>query len=278
MSPSELARAIVGTARADESSAPLESARPLRDEAPALHLTGGRTRAGSEGPALDGVDLRVGHGEIVGIAGVEGNGQRTLVNAIAGLSAMTAGQLQCGGRDVTRASLLERRAHGLRIIPFERNVEGLSLSSALWQNWSARLLVARRMLRMIAPGRLRAASASALARWGVRFASVDQPAAALSGGNAQKIILAREIDDDAALIIAAQPTRGLDIEATAFVWRALRAARDRGCGVLLISSDLDELFDISDRVVVLLSGRVVQTFAAPYDLHAVGAAMTGAVA
>jgi ABC-type uncharacterized transport system ATPase subunit len=125
---------------------------------------------------------------------------------------------------------------------------------------------------------LRAASASALARWGVRFASVDQPAAALSGGNAQKIILAREIDDDAALIIAAQPTRGLDIEATAFVWRALRAARDRGCGVLLISSDLDELFDISDRVVVLLSGRVVQTFAAPYDLHAVGAAMTGAVA
>jgi ABC-type uncharacterized transport system ATPase subunit len=155
MSPGDLARAIVGAGRVDDSSAPLEPARTLLDVAPALHLSGGRTRAGSEGPALDGVDLRVGHGEIVGIAGVEGNGQRTLVNAIAGLSAMTAGHVRCGGRDVTTASLLERRAHGLRIIPFERNVEGLSLSSSLWQNWCARLLVARRMLRMIDPGRLR---------------------------------------------------------------------------------------------------------------------------
>ena len=278
MNPTELAHAILGAARADEPGAPLEPARSSTNRAPALHLSGGCTRASGEGPALDAVDLHVGHGEIVGIAGVEGNGQRTLVNAIAGLSAMTAGRLQCGGRDLTRASLLERRAHGLRIIPFERNVEGLSLSSALWQNWSARLLVARRMLRTIEPRRLRAASRSALARWGVRFASVDQPAGALSGGNAQKVILAREIDDDAALIVAAQPTRGLDIEATAFVWQALRGARDRGCGVLLISSDLDELFDISDRVVVLLSGRVARTFEAPYDLHAVGAAMTGAVA
>ena len=246
------------------------------DKLPALELLGAATRATPDGPPLADVDLTVGHGEIVGIAGVEGNGQRTLVNAIAGLCALSAGRLNCGGRDLTRTSLLERRGHGLRIIPFERNVEGLSLSSALWQNWSARLLVAGRQLRLVDPQRLRGLCRSALERWSVRFASVDQPAGALSGGNAQKTIFAREIDDDAMLIVAAQPTRGLDIAATAFVWAALRAARERGCGVLVISSDLDELFDISDRVVVMLSGRIVGEFCAPYDLGAIGAAMTGA--
>ena len=99
--------------------------------------------------------------------------------------------------------------------------------------------------------------------------------AALSGGNAQKLILAREVDADASLIIAAQPTRGLDVGATAFVWKSLREARARGCGVLLISSDLDELFDISDRIVVMLSGRIAGEFTPPYSLADVGAAMTG---
>ena len=96
--------------------------------------------------------------------------------------------------------------------------------------------------------------------WGVRYASATQNAGALSGGNAQKVILAREIDEDARLIVAAQPARGLDIGATAFVWSALREAAGRGCGVMLISSDLDELFDVSHRLVVMLSGRVVAEF------------------
>jgi ABC-type uncharacterized transport system ATPase subunit len=212
----------------------------------------------------------------VGIAGVEGNGQRTLVNALAGLAPLTGGTFTLAGQDVTRAILRDRRARGLRIIPFERNVEGLSLRSSLWQNWSARLLVAGKLLRVIDPKRLRAASRTALDRWSVRFDTVDQPASALSGGNAQKVILAREIDDDATLIVAAQPTRGLDIAAMAFVWRALREARDRGCGVIVISSDLDELFDISDRVIVMVSGRIAGEFAPPYELGVVGAAMTAA--
>ena len=97
----------------------------------------------------------------------------------------------------------------------------------------------------------------------MRFSTPNQPAGSLSGGNAQKLILAREVDDDATLIIAAQPTRGLDVGATAFVWRSLREARARGCGILLISSDLDELFDISDRIVVMLSGRINGEFRPP---------------
>ena len=103
----------------------------------------------------------------------------------------------------------------------------------------------------------------------------DPDAGALSGGNAQKVTLAREIDGDACVIIAAQPVRGLDIGATAFVWSALRAAAARGCGVLLISSDLDELFDIGDRLLVMLSGRIAGEFSPPYDIGAVGRAMTG---
>lgn len=240
-----------------------------------LDLCDVSTLGDAEGPALREVTLSIKAGEIVGIAGVEGNGQRTLVRAIANLVDMTDGSLALGGVDVTSAPLAQRRSVGLRIIPFERNTEGLSLSSSLWENWSARELLQSKLLRAINPSSLRKRCDEALKAWGVHYATTGQKAGSLSGGNAQKVILAREVDADAKLIIAAQPTRGLDIGATAFVWRSLREARDRGCGVLLISSDLDELFDISDRVVVMLSGQVAGTFEAPYQIGAVGAAMTG---
>ena len=242
----------------------------------ALVMENVSTRPDEEGRALEAVDLTVHRGEIVGVAGVEGNGQRTLVRAAAGLAGLAAGTIRLGAADVTARSLIERRAAGLRMIPFERNSEGLSLTSALWENWAARpLLLAGGALRLINPGRLRRLCAASLKQWDVRFATTTQPAGSLSGGNAQKVILAREVDDAARLLIAAQPTRGLDIGAAAFVWQSLRSLRGRGCGVLLISSDLDELFDISDRIVVMLSGRIAGRFTPPFDLDAVGAAMTG---
>jgi simple sugar transport system ATP-binding protein len=241
-----------------------------------LELDGVSTRPDPEGPALERVSLRVGRGEIVGVAGVEGNGQRTLVRALSHLAELQDGRIRLAGSDVSRTPLSGRRGAGLRVIPFERNSEGLSLSSALWENWAARGLLAGGALRLINPAGLRRACDRSLKDWNVRYATTTQPAGSLSGGNAQKLILAREIDADAALIVAAQPTRGLDVGATAFVWRALREARARGCGVLLISSDLDELFDISDRLVVMLSGRIAAEFRPPYRLGEVGAAMTGA--
>ena len=244
----------------------------------ALRLTGVRTVGDAEGPALDDLSLRVGPGEIVGVAGVEGNGQRNLVRVIAGLAAVTGGEVRLGGTAVTASGLARRRSLGLRIIPFDRNVEGLSLTSGLWQNWSAGALLQRALLAPIRPSRLRDRCARALTAWDVHFASPSQPAGSLSGGNAQKVILAREIDDEARLVVAAQPTRGLDVRATAFVWQALRSARERGCGVLLISSDLDELFDVADRVLVMLSGRIVAEHLPPYDLAAVGRTMTGLAA
>ncbi|MDE3761914.1 ABC transporter ATP-binding protein [Sinorhizobium meliloti] len=243
-----------------------------------LSLKAVSTRPDSEGIALDGVDLDIRPGEIVGIAGVEGNGQKTLVRAISALADLAGGSIVLAGHDVTGKPLAARRAIGLRIIPFERNVEGLSLTSSLWQNWSARKLLQGSLLKVIRPSAVREACDRSLREWSVHYHNSAQKAGSLSGGNAQKVILAREVDRDARLIIAAQPTRGLDIGATAFVWQALRQARDRGAAILLISSDLDELFDISDRVVVMLSGRVNGEFHAPFNIASVGAAMTDAAA
>ncbi|MBW4022626.1 MAG: ATP-binding cassette domain-containing protein [Proteobacteria bacterium] len=238
-------------------------------------LAGVSTRPATDGQRLDAVDLVVRAGEILGIAGVEGNGQRPLVEALAGLVPLARGAVALDEADVTALSLAERRRRGLRIIPFERNTEGLSLSSPLWENFAARSLLGRSALALIDPKRLRGEAEAAFATWDVRYGSVENPARSLSGGNAQKVILAREIDAEARLIIMAQPTRGLDLGATAFVWQAMREARARGLGLILISSDLDELFDISDRVVVLQGGRVAGRFDPPYDLAAVGAAMVG---
>ena len=264
--------ALVGEAE----EAPAAAAHAHVTAPPVLAMTVLTTRPDAEGRALHGVTLAVRRGEIVGVAGVEGNGQRPLVQAFAGLASVQSGTITLGGADVTRAPPLARRARGLRIIPFERNSEGLSLSSSLWENWSARALLRGAVLRLISPGRLRALCEASLRQWDVRFAATTQNAGSLSGGNAQKVILAREMDAEATVVIAAQPTRGLDIGATAFVWRSLREIRARGCGVLLISSDLDELLDISDRIVVMLSGRIAGEFAPPYNLHAIGRAMTGA--
>ena len=265
--------ALVGAA--ELAGAPAAAATVAVTRPSVIELKGISTRPDNEGPALAGVDLRIGEGEIVGVAGVEGNGQRTLVRALAQLADLASGNITLAGKDVTAAPLIERRAAGLRVIPFERNSEGLSLSSALWENWSARELLLGRLLKFINPAALRRACDVALKQWDVRYSTTTQNAGSLSGGNAQKLILAREVDQDASFIIAAQPTRGLDVGATAFVWRSLREARARGVGVLLISSDLDELFDISDRVVVMLSGRIVAEFRPPYRLGDVGAAMTG---
>jgi general nucleoside transport system ATP-binding protein len=262
--------ALVGAAMPHGAShAPATAGRAV------ARLAGVSTRPGADGQSLTAIDLTVGAGEILGVAGVEGNGQRPLVEAIAGLVPLTHGSVSLDDGDVSGLSLAERRRRGLRIVPFERNTEGLSLSSPLWENFAARSLAGGGALSLINPAALRRESETAFKTWDVRFGRVDNPARSLSGGNAQKVILSREIDAAARLIVLAQPTRGLDLGATAFVWQAMRDARGRGLGLILISSDLDELFDISDRVIVLQGGRIAGRFAPPYDLAAVGAAMVG---
>lgn len=285
-SAAELSRWIMGDAKVQTQvqtqvqagASTASTATPPRNLAAptVLRLHKLSTQPDAEGAALDDVSLDIRAGEIIGIAGVEGNGQRTLVRAIAALAQTASGSIELAGRDLTHSDLATRRAAGLRIIPFERNVEGLSLNSSLWENWSMGRLLQGGLLSFVRPARLQADCDTALVQWDVRYAHCGQPAGSLSGGNAQKVIFAREVDASARLIIAAQPTRGLDIGATAAVWKALRDARDRGAAIILISSDLDELFDISDRVLVMLRGKVVGDYGAPFDLREVGQAMVGA--
>ncbi|HLJ69797.1 MAG TPA: ATP-binding cassette domain-containing protein, partial [Roseiarcus sp.] len=158
--------ALVGaTGETKAAPVPAEVSRA----APLLAMERIVTRADSEGPGLEEASLTIGRGEIVGVAGVEGNGQRTLVRVLANLVDAQSGRILLGGRDITRTPLSERRARGLRVIPFERNSEGLSLLSALWENWSARQLVLGPALKLINPARYRKACDVSLKEWDVRY-------------------------------------------------------------------------------------------------------------
>ena len=275
----ELSDAMVGAEGAAGPSAPVARPPVRADRTALLELGGVTTSATAAEHPLDGVDLELGAGEILGVAGVEGNGQRGLVSAIAGLTRVTAGTVRIGGRDVTRAGAATRRRLGLRLVPFDRTTEGISRSASLWANQSALRLVERRRRRsipVVSIRRFKEAARRALDRWGVQYQTVVQPAASLSGGNVQRLILSRELTGDLEVLVAAQPTRGLDFAATDFVRRTLEDLRDSGVGVLLVSSDLDELFGLSDRLAVMLGGRMVAAFTPPYDRRAVGDAMIGA--
>ncbi len=213
---------------------------------------------GPAGGGVRGVDLDVGAGEIVGLAGVEGNGQRELVLALAGLEVAHAGTIAVDGVDVTGATVAARRARGLAFVPEDRHRHGLVLDATVADN------VALGRQREVARGwrldrRAQAALATRLlTELDVRPADPSMPARALSGGNQQKLVVARELDRPGGrFVLAAQPTRGVDLAAVARIHARLLAAADAGAGVLVVSADLDELLALSDRIVVLHRGRLV---------------------
>ena len=229
--------------------------------------------------ALEDIDLEIHKGEIVGIAGVEGNGQGELVDAIIGTAHVAGGTIELLGEDITRASVRRRREAGVGYVPEDRHEEGLLLSSPLWENaalghqtkapYGSRWWLNRDGARDQTE-RIRET-------FDVRTPNIDVSAHALSGGNQQKLILGRELTSDPTLLIAAHPTRGIDVGAQAAVWEEIRRARSAGLATLLISADLDELIGLSDTIVVMLRGAFVARLApddvTPRDL---GAYMTGA--
>ena len=286
VSQGELSDAIVGPASGTdlaigagaESEATSKATRGAAERRTLLELVRVSSRRSAFEPGLSGIDLRVQAGEIVGVAGVEGNGQRSLVSAVAGLTAVTDGSVLLDGTEVTRAPAVARRRQGLRLVPFDRNSEGISRRAPLWLNQSVlRIVSRRRRSPLISLHQHKRQATEAMDRWRVRYDTVTQPAESLSGGNVQRLILSRELAPGLDVLVAAQPTRGLDFSATGLVRRSLEDLRDAGAGVLLVSSDLDELFELSDRLVVMYGGRVAARFVAPYDRRAVGDAMTGAL-
>ncbi len=233
-------------------------------------------------PLCDDVDLVVHAGEVVGIAGVEGNGQTELVETIMGMRRGSAGTITLSGTDLTRASTLARREAGIGYVPEDRTRHGLLASQPLWAN---RMLghQSRRPISRGGPfGLLDRAAARRdteriVAEFDVRTPGIDVAASALSGGNQQKLVVGRELSGDPVLLIASHPTRGVDVGAQAGIWEVLRNARAAGLAVLLVSADLDELIGLSDTIKVMLRGRLVaDADPATVTPEELGAAMTGA--
>jgi general nucleoside transport system ATP-binding protein len=218
---------------------------------------------------VDGVDLTIRAGEIVGIAGVEGNGQSELVEALAGLRSVQKGRVTILGADLTGASPRELAEHAVSHIPEDRHKYGLVLAHPLADNLVLsrydRQPFARWLCRMF--DAVRQFAARLVAEYDVRASSVQAQTATLSGGNQQKAVVARELAAGPRLLIAAQPTRGVDVGATELIHRRIIAARDAGTAVLLVSSELDELLAVADRLVVMYRGRVTAEMEASEASH-----------
>ena len=211
---------------------------------------------------VDGFDLEVRAGEIFGIAGVEGNGQRELVEALMGMRPKTAGTVEIDGHDVTSATPRQVIDLGVGHVPEDRTKHGLvgpfSVGDNLVLNRYRRRPFSRRGLRQ--EGAIRERAVDLIARFDVRTPGPDVAAATLSGGNQQKVIIARELTGDPKLLVAAQPTRGLDVGSIEFIHRELVRLRDQGAAVLLVSAELDEVLTLSDRIGVIYRGTLVGTF------------------
>ncbi|MET9001783.1 ABC transporter ATP-binding protein [Amycolatopsis sp. NPDC004169] len=239
---------------------------------------------GSDRNALDDVTFTVRAGEVLGIAGVEGNGQTELVETIMGMRKATGGTIELvdadgKARDLTKTGTLARREAGIGYIAEDRTRHSLLLTQPLWVNrilgYQTREPVSKGQLLDIAGAR---ADTERIVRdYDVRTPGIDVPAAALSGGNQQKLIVGRELSGNPVLLIASHPTRGVDVGAQALIWENIRQARAAGLAVLLISADLDELIGLSDTIRVMLRGRLVsEADPATVTPQELGSAMTGA--
>ncbi|GAA3208944.1 ABC transporter ATP-binding protein [Actinocorallia longicatena] len=229
----------------------------VAEDGTGVRIEGLRVRRADGSAALDGVDLRIAPGEIVGVAGVEGNGQSELVAALSGALA-GEGRFEVAGTDLTGTGPAERTAAGVGIVPEDRHHEGCVPAMSVAENLYLGRLGEFRRRGLLDRAALRAAAAAVIGEHGIRAAGPDAPMGTLSGGNQQKVVVARELAlDPLRFLVAAQPTRGLDIAAVDAVLARIRAAAARGAAVLVVSSELPELLALCDRVLVAYRGRLL---------------------
>jgi len=228
---------------------------------------------------VPGADLVIRSGEIYGLAGVGGNGQTELVETLAGLRAPLGGSVELDGAgDIAALSPRKRSALGVAVITADRAKYGLAASLSVAENYAVKQVAqgAFGSTLCLDGGGMRRAALAAVEEFGILgVRSPTQTAGLLSGGNAQKLVIARELAVLPRLLIAHSPSRGLDARATADIHRRLAASRDAGAAVLLVSEDLDEVLALSDRIGVMTAGRIVLEAAPPFSRQAIGAAMVG---
>lgn len=230
--------------------------------------------------ALDDVHFDIRPGEIVGIAGVEGNGQTALVEALMGQIRETGGSIRLEGRELTGLTVSERRELGVSFVPEDRQREGIPMNGTVLEGLAAGKIRHTRktpwLVRAL-PAETRDWAREMVEQHRIRTASIDTRCAYLSGGNQQKIVIARELEEQPKLLVLAQPTRGVDLGAIDFIYERIMEAAVAGCAVLLISADLDELMRLSDRILVMYDGRIVaeeqaaRTSREELGMHMVGA-------
>jgi general nucleoside transport system ATP-binding protein len=227
--------------------------------------------------AVRGVSFQVRAGEIVGIAGVDGNGQTELIDAITGLRRPREGSVAVAGREVTTQGAKDVIESGIGHIPEDRQRRGLVLEFTLAENLALEDYRKPPDSRFgwLFPQRLMARAERLLREFDVRGGGPQTLASTLSGGNQQKVVIAREVGRDPRVLLAAQPTRGLDVGAIEYVHRRLIETRDRGKAVLLVSLELDEILSLADRILVIYEGRIVAEYGPGASEEELGIAMTG---
>jgi general nucleoside transport system ATP-binding protein len=251
-----------------------------RDTDPVLRARGVSYRTPDpQGTSLVDLDLDVRPGEVLGIVGVDGNGQDELAAVLTGSLRPTLGRIELGGQDTSGWSVADFLAAGVGVVPADRQRQGLALTMSLARN----LLVDRRheprFSRMggllIDDRAVEGYAAEMITKFDIRASGPGAPAASLSGGNQQKVILARELERDIRLLVASQPTRGLDVGSIEYVHRRLLEVAAAGCAVVLITSELDEALALAARIVPIYEGRAMGVVTPPYDRQRIGTLMGG---
>jgi len=224
---------------------------------------------GDNGATLaDDLNLKVHGGEILGLVGVEGNGQAELLEAVAGLRHASQGVTYLDGHSLGDLSVRDRRAIGLASIPEDRIRQGLATGASVAENLVATKLGDKRFVRngLLDLKAIRKHAEKLISQFSIRVGGPKSAVGTLSGGNMQKVVVARELAEQPRLLLVNQPTRGVDLGATQFIWKSITDARDGGAAVLLSSADLSELLALSDRLVVFYRGRIVAAFLNNDDL------------
>ncbi|MGV8830809.1 MAG: ABC transporter ATP-binding protein [Devosia sp.] len=218
---------------------------------------------GENGTTLaDDLNIKVHGGEILGLVGVEGNGQAELMQAVAGLRPISQGVVYLNGQSLGPMSVRDRRAQGLASIPEDRIAQGLAPGASVAENLVATKLADRRFVRkgLLDLKAIKANAEKLIEQFSIRVGGPKFAVGTLSGGNMQKVVVARELAEQPTLLLVNQPTRGVDLGATQFIWESITHARDGGAAVLLSSADLSELLALSDRLVVFYRGKIVAAF------------------